>query len=905
MAFPSDPLGIYVDIAPGASPEASVDTWDTQWVDITDDVRASQGITVEEGIPDEANQADPSTCALVLNNRSGNYSPRNPLGTWFGKLAKNTPLRVRLERGKDTFARTIALGSGWGTSDSGIVWTGTTGMGVDGTRGYMGSGSITTDVTDAGGWDFEMTTGIAVDILPGVGNYKVFAISFRRNGTANSLYQLRFDFNPDNTISMYVQRRLDGATVTLYSAVQTGLSPAVANTQYSVRLKAEGGFIAGKIWKASTAEPASWTYSTSVQGDYTLDNTTLGTGMQILCAQIGTPATTKAYWYPITINAYPFLGTVPEWPVRWDQSGKDSTVTLKAAGVLRRLQQGATPLRSPLYSYVDSLSPTAAWMMEDESGATQAAAATPNTSGAYVYSSSPGGWNGVSLGGTSSQYNVATDTTISGVIPRMNPASAWTAWFFFYMPVLPVTNPTIFRVRSSGTVVEWNFKVSDDFGGVVYLLGLSSDGTTLINHSLTYTPGRWVLGLMEITQVGSTITSKIGRYDLSAGSGLVTTSAAISGNIGSPQGWSIFGQTGFQDGAVGPVAFFPKALTVSTSELVSASTGFQGEDAGARIKRLAGERNVKIDMISGAGTTPMGTQTAGTFLNVVNEAAVTDAGLLTEFRGGLRYRTRQRRYNQTARMTLDFNSGHISEPPEPTDDDQRIRNDVTVTRKNGGSARAFDSVSIAVNGSYDTSVEINPASDADLLAQAMFRLYLGTWDEIRWPSITIDLARNASASGFLEKMNTVEPGAYVMVTNPPSNLPVGTLHLLVESIEHTFDPYEWKMELTCSPYGPWRIPKTGVSTPPRMDLVGSTLGSAEAASTVGATDTWTITNTGNAWNSAAVPFNWTVGGEVVTVTALSGTSSQTATVTRGVNGIVKAHAVGEEVHLERRFYVAL
>lgn len=905
MAFPQTPLPVYVDIAPGASPEASVDTWDPLWTDITDDVRVGQGIEVEEGIPDEANQADPGSCVLTLDNRSGDYSPRNPLGQWYASLAKNTPLRVRLERGRDSFARTRATGTGWGTSDSGIAWTNTASLGTDGTRGYF-TASTTTTATNAGTWDFDMTTGIAVDILPGLGNYKIFIINFRYTSSTDK-YLLRLDFNPDNTMGFYLQRVIGGSTTTIIGISNlAAVAPLTAATRYNVRLKAEGGFIGAKVWNAAGSEPSTWSGSTSTQSTYTLDNSNFGTGLQLQVGQAGTPATTLAYWYPIVINSYPFIGTVPEWPVRWDKSGNDSTAPLKAAGVLRRLQQGATPLRSPLYPYLDSLDPSAMWLLEDESGATLAAAATPGTKGATIYSTSPSGWDGPpKLAGTSGQYTVGTDTTISGVVPRMTPAGAWLAWFAFYMPVLPVTNPTIFRVRASGTVSQWDLKISDDFGGVAYLVGKAPDGTTLVNVSVVYTPGRWAIGQIEIQQTGGNFTGRIVNYDIESGTVAGATSGSIAGSIGVPQGWSIYGQTGFQDGAAGPVAFFPYIPSVTVSALLSAARGFVDEDAGDRIARLCAERNVRLDLLTGGGDTPMGPQTADTLLALLGEAATTDLGLLTEFRGGLRYRSRGRRFYQNSGMTLDFDLGQVAEPPEPTDDDQRLRNDVTVTRKNGGSARAFDSLSIALNGAYDTSVQINPSTDDVLPGHASFRLYLSTWDEVRWPSITINLAKHYATAGFVERATALEPGSYIVVNNPPDNLPIGPLHLLVEAISHTFGPYEWKMELTCSPYGPWRIPKTGVTAAPRMDLVGSTLGSAETASTVGATDTWTITNSGNSWNSAALPFNWEVAGEVVTVTALSGTSSQTATVTRGVNGIVKSHAIGEEVHLETIFYVAL
>jgi hypothetical protein len=913
VPFPQEELPISVDIAPGASPTGTVDSWDPYWRDITKDVRVSAGISVDEGIPDEANQADPSTAVMTLNNgaskvagtlgQRGCYSPRNPLGPYYGQLAKNTPLRVRLQRGRDTFARARPLG--WGTSDSGIAWSGNTNaaLSTDGTRGLMtGTGGITTAV-NAGAWDFEATFTVAIDALPTATGDAIILFNFRRSGTTNT-YRLWIDWVAGGNLIVWLERIVGG--VSTFLASPTVDSPAITGP-YKVRIKAEGGFIGARVWRSANPEPTTWQVDVRNEGAYNLDNTALGTNIQFNFAKSSAPVTNVAYFSDLTINTYPFVGTVPEWPVRWDKSANDSWVPLKAAGVLRRLQQGKSPIRSPFYSYVDSLNPSALWMLEDESGANLVASSTPAASAGTFYESDPAGWDGTVFGGTSSQYTVGDLTTISGTLPRMTPNGAWLGWFAFYMPVLPVTNPIIFRVRASGTCTVWDVRVSDDFGGVIYLVGVNSSGTVIHNVSANYTPGQWVVGQVEIQQTGGNFTGRIVAYHVGTGVTTGGTSTAVAGSIGSPNGWSIYGSTGFQEGAAGPVAFFPFIPSVNIGSLLAAARGFAGETAAARVLRLATERGVRMDLISGGRDTLMGIQGPETLLDLLGEAAETDMGLLTEFRGGLRYRTRGRRYSQNVRMALDFSAGHIKNPPEPTDDDQRIRNDITVERKGGGSARAIDTASVDANDLYDESVTINPSTDDVLPGHAGWRLHLGTWDEVRWPSVTIDCARNAQASNFLERATALDPGAHITLANPPVELPGGTIRLLVEAIAHRFGPYEWTMELTCSPYTPWMVPNIVDTTSlfNRVDLVGSTLGSAEAATAVGATDTWTITNTGRDWSTTAVPYYWRVGGEVVQVTAISGTGTQTATVVRGVEGFTKAHTIGETVSLAYPLYLGL
>src|SRR3546814_10320628 len=63
------------------------------------------------GRRDWATETDPSTLALRLNNGDsrvaagvqGRYSPRNPRSDLFGKIGRNTPIRVREDAAGDTY----------------------------------------------------------------------------------------------------------------------------------------------------------------------------------------------------------------------------------------------------------------------------------------------------------------------------------------------------------------------------------------------------------------------------------------------------------------------------------------------------------------------------------------------------------------------------------------------------------------------------------------------------------------------------------------------------------------------------------------------------------------------------------------------------------------------------------
>lgn len=85
------PIGLMVEIFVNSA-----------WTDITDFVyyRNNVGATITRGRGDETSQIQPQTAALILNNRDGRFSPRNPVGPLYGQLTRNTPLRIsRLNNG--------------------------------------------------------------------------------------------------------------------------------------------------------------------------------------------------------------------------------------------------------------------------------------------------------------------------------------------------------------------------------------------------------------------------------------------------------------------------------------------------------------------------------------------------------------------------------------------------------------------------------------------------------------------------------------------------------------------------------------------------------------------------------------------------------------------------------------
>lgn len=72
------------------------------WTDITGYVMVrdnSGNISITRGRRDEGSSADHAVMQLLLDNRDGRFSPRNPSGAYYGLIGRNTPIRVSVPNG--------------------------------------------------------------------------------------------------------------------------------------------------------------------------------------------------------------------------------------------------------------------------------------------------------------------------------------------------------------------------------------------------------------------------------------------------------------------------------------------------------------------------------------------------------------------------------------------------------------------------------------------------------------------------------------------------------------------------------------------------------------------------------------------------------------------------------------
>jgi hypothetical protein len=603
-----------------------------------------------------------------------------------------------------------------------------------------------------------------------------------------------------------------------------------------------------------------------------------------------------------------FLGEVAAWPTKWDKPGKDVYVALEAAGMMRRLGQGNAPAPSAPRRYLLTTSPTAYWPLEDG----------PQTVEAQL---AAGAGSGVRLPQGVAAPQVWGQGKLADWLPPTAQPNADIAGVFRADVAMSGFDDTwtVDVIRSGGssdpatvggTLVSavWNaggddvftiLRFNQDDSEIAIDIGFSTLATASVDASLWDDNPHHVR--LQAVQDGADIDYRVwidGALELSttdAGETLGPVhqvACTVSVTVSVPL-------------AFGHWAVWTDAPTLA--DAVDAAFGHTGETAGRRIERICSEQGIPFIGVGDLDdTTPMGPQAALPPLELLQEAAAADHGILYESRVqlGLEYRTRADLYDQAPALTADYSTKVFYGLPEPVDDDRFTRNDVTTKRPHSGEARAVleaGALSTADPpdgvGTYDTSVTLNLAGDGDLAHHAAWLLALGTVDEARYPRLAFRL--NA-VPGIADDIAGLDLGDLVRITDLPSWLPPDDVDALVQGTVETLESHMRDIELTTAPASPYDVAAfaaTESGTADKFDTAGSELAGAID------TDDTTLsveTTAGPVWTTddAEDGFDLYVGGERVTVTDISGSSSpQTFTVTRSVNGVVKSHAIGTTVRL--------
>jgi hypothetical protein len=283
------------------------------------------------------------------------------------------------------------------------------------------------------------------------------------------------------------------------------------------------------------------------------------------------------------------------------------------------------------------------------------------------------------------------------------------------------------------------------------------------------------------------------------------------------------------------------------SDLYTLATQYNAyfsERADTRIARLCAENSVYSFTIgAGSGAGRMGSQKPLGLTDLLKECAASDYGVLYEatHRSGLVYRTLESLCSQDPRATVSYSDG-ILQKFEPVDDDQQVKNRITVKRDGGSSYTVEDSTGALSTaappngvGIYESSATVSLYSDVAAKQHASWLLNVGTVDEARYPSIGVELMHHSvvADSTLTDALCSVNIGDVIHVTDVPAWLPPEDVRQIVQGIKENVDSGTWYIEYMCSPASPYDV----------GEYVGSTYA---ATSSTGDTNLMTDDGTGKA-----------------------------------------------------------
>jgi hypothetical protein len=916
VAFPQTPLDVRTDLQIGGV-----------WTDVSADVYLRDPITITQGRADEASRPDHCKGTITFNNRNGKYSPRNPYSL---NIGRNTPVRVSVPAAARYLRLTGDAAARASTPDAtALDITGDIDIRVDATLANWDTGADYVDLI--GKWQADGNYSWRLSLDPLGRPYLVWT----PDGTAANS-QVNF---PDNLLPVPSSGRISlrvtldvnngsgGNTCEFFYSLTPGSagpwtsfgSFAVAGTTsiFNSSAPLDVGDITGT---ASGVAPVGKIHAVEIRNGIA--------GTVVASPVFSTPAAgatsfadssgrtwTMSGGAEISDRDYRLHAEISNWPPKWDVSGHDRYTAVEASGPLRRYGAGTTPLQSTLRRRIPSEPTILAYIpMEDGSASTQAASGLPGGRPATFTNVT---WAADdSLPGSAALPATGSPSTLNVPVPAATGSpTGWHVEFVYRADTAPASVASLINIQLAGALYR-EVQVSL-LGTDVQVVVTDATGAAVNSGSFSAPNaiGSWNRFVVYAKQVGANLVLHFGVITI-AGVAYGIDTTPVAGAIGSVRGlYATYGDA-LQGLRIGHLGVF---ATQETTIYNAADTGFDGEQAHARLDRLCKELSMPIVFPAGTGpTAAMGPQRLAPILDLFNECADADMGVLHESRdvGRLAFRRRSSFYNQVVRLALDYAvDGHVAPPLEPVDDDQAARNDITVSRTNGSSVHMVQpdgplSVQLPPNGigPVPGGGTYNVHSDDQLPDMAGWTLHLGAWDDARYPSVHIDLA---AAPSLIEAAKAVAVGDRATIAHPPPECGGAgdTLDLLAQGYTETLGILDWDITVNCSPGAPWKV---GILDDPmlgRADTDGSQLAAGVTAT---ATSLQVAVTAGPLWVTTAAapaefPFDIRVAGEVITVGGITGASSpQTfSPVTRSVNGVSKPQLAGADLRLATPMILAL
>ncbi len=935
LTFPGDPLPIRGEMF-----------IDGTWTDVTDSIRLENEITISgRGRANEQGRPSPCTCDFYLNDRVGLFNNRLPTSTYYGKLPPNLPFRASVTEDR-SFAILDTVGaSRVKTTDKAVLdITGDIDIRVeyelnnppDGLNGYYlaskarSGGNISWSflINKLGYlemlWSTDGTTQLTVlsttIVSPMYGPIAARVTVDVNNGAAGADFKF---YTSDTIAGSWTQL---GATVThagttsFFSGtaevelgrVNDGAGPGATHLPLDGRIYAfelYSGIAGTKVADAAIYNQARGTTSWS--------------------DGLGTPNTwTVEGSAEITPDDRRFTGELSSLPPQWDTSGNDVYIKAQAADVTRRLSKGATVVDSPLATLFSALAATGYWKCEDGSQSTSLANSVAGGIRAV--------FTDISFGKPSDLPATAGAITMNSVdsMVTFTPKTVANTGFACFdwamkMQAVPSGSTTVFNLYcTGGTIGIVAFVVtSTTYAISVY----GTDNVLITSNSTLWTtntvPSNWNLFRIQLTQSGGNVQLDLGWYH--PGENVLTGAAALifAGTAGRFSRGDLVGRTDTIGAQFCHLFFGQFFLDNTAGGYVEAASAFAGETTVERFARVATANGIGYQIIgSTADAEPMGAQSIDTPLNILFDCNDTERGQIYPDRNSLDllFRTRRSLLNQFGPQ-IDYSLEELGPlVPEPIPDDALLRNTVTATRPQDSST-GFAQITDGVKGTDSAgvvpgSINTSPFLSSRLDDMAAFDAFLGTWDEDRWTNIQVELVRQnyvltATKIRKAHILAHLDIGDLFSIINPPVWLPPDEIKLMIQGVDEVLGNRTWRFVWNTSPYGPFIVNDLtqSIASAYRVAATTSTVtGSLTSTATGAAAFTITTPAGSKLWGTTATkpgnfPLDVAIGGEVITLSAITGTTSpQTADISaRSVNGVVKAHSAGDSIQVANPFYMTL
>lgn len=894
------------------------------WRDISSKVRYDNGngIRVSTGTRELSTNVA-SSCTMTLDNRTGDFSPRNAMGAYY-RLRRNTPIRVGTRIARDLYTSRTAS-NGWGSTTQGVpaVWAWTVlGTASDfavtagvGTHSLSSSTSRITYLSSVDMANVELRATFQLPFADVLGGSIAINLLFRGGG--GGFYRAQIVVTSTETVTV---QWFDIGAIALGSPVTVaGLTNTGQQIRVAAHMDGETGRV--KVWPASSPEPYDWTLEQDRIGVANSAPLHGWVGIETFKAAGNTNGTFSVSYTNFELINRIFCGEVSEWPPKMDISGNDVTTSIEASGVLRRYRAGGKTLRSAAFRSLSKSSDLVAyWSCEDGSTSNEFASANPNWPSMAILSGDPRRASDSTFA-ASQPLPVVSNSVWEGLVNGYTVPSPAVIQLRWLMDINvdngePPNNATIIRLKNTGSAY---FYIVRYVTGGSLLLEVQDYFGNIIDSDAIAVETRWVgaRGSLKLTQSGGNVNWTVSIADVDLQTVQSVSGSTAGQTIGMLGGVAVGSDANLNDVTIGHIT--AQVSASNPLDYAQELYAWQGETAPNRGYRvLHTEEGLPFQREGDYSRTPtMGVQPIASPLDFLDQTAEVNQGLVWEphFHAGIGYITFLAMSNRDPRLTLDYDQRQLFGDLPIVDDDKYTANVVTVEKGNTsnsvgskvtrtqttGPLSALDPEDGGV-GPYETPDQINVNTLWEAQNLAGLKLMRGTLDEPRLPAVTVfaHAQQIYSSVPMLHAALDVREGSFVEVRNIPVQLASDDIKALVVGIEHRLTQVEHEITWWTAPgdFYTSAVVADGVS---RVQTDNLYLNANIA--TTGATSITVKSLDGNLLSTTAEPYDITIGGEQMTVTNCVGASSpQTLTVTRSVNGVVKTHTADNSENARVRIY---